>query len=102
MPARCVGSDQPSPTGFAVAAGFLDQREALHHADRHLVSNLIGTIDMRIDVGAAAELDLRDTILVASDGLMDNVHVDEVLEIVRKGPLPVAADGLVEMAGQRM
>ena len=32
-----------SPTGFAVEAGFLDQREALHHAERHLVSNFIGT-----------------------------------------------------------
>jgi len=32
-----------SPTGLAVEAGFLDQREALHHEDRHLVSNFLGT-----------------------------------------------------------
>ena len=31
-----------SPTGFAVEAGFLDHREALHHAERHLVSNFLG------------------------------------------------------------
>ena len=30
-----------SPTGFAVEAGFLDEREALHHAERHLVSNFL-------------------------------------------------------------
>ena len=35
-----------SPTGFAVEAGFLDEREALHHKDRHLVSNFIGSTDM--------------------------------------------------------
>ena len=91
-----------SPTGFAVEAGFLDEREALHHEERHLVSNFIGTNDMRIDVGAAVELDLRDTVLVASDGLMDNVHVDEIIDIVRKGPLSDAVRALVDIANQRM
>jgi serine/threonine protein phosphatase PrpC len=57
---------------------------------------------MRIDVGAAVELDLRDTVLVASDGLMDNVHVDEIIEIARKGPLSDAVQGLVDVANQRM
>jgi serine/threonine protein phosphatase PrpC len=91
-----------SPTGFAVEAGFLDQREALHHEERHLVSNFIGATDMRIDVGAAVELDQRDTILLASDGLMDNVHVDEIIEIVRKGPLSDAILSVVDKAEQRM
>jgi len=91
-----------SPTGFAVEAGFLDQRDALHHEDRHLVSNFIGTADMRIDVGAAVDLGINDTILVASDGLMDNVHVDEIIEIVRKGPLSGALHALVDLADRRM
>lgn len=91
-----------SPTGFAVEAGFLDQRDALHHEDRHLVSNFIGTTDMGIDVGAAVDLDLRDTVLLASDGLMDNVHVDEIIEIVRKGPLSEAMQAVVGLANERM
>lgn len=91
-----------SPTGFAVEAGFLNQRDALHHKERHLVSNFIGTSDMRIDVGASVELDLRDTVLLASDGLMDNVHVDEIIECVRKGPLPDAARSAVTLANERM
>jgi serine/threonine protein phosphatase PrpC len=91
-----------SPTGFAVEAGFLDQRDALHHEDRHLVSNFIGTTDMGIEVGAAVDLDLKDTILLASDGLMDNVHVDEIIEFVRKGPLSDAMRGVVGLANQRM
>lgn len=91
-----------SPTGFAVEAGFLDEREALHHVDRHLVSNFIGTTDMRIDVGAEVTMDLRDTILVASDGLMDNVHVDEIVNCVRKGPQHKAMDTVVALAAERM
>jgi serine/threonine protein phosphatase PrpC len=91
-----------SPTGFAVEAGFLDQREALHHEERHLVSNFIGTADMRIDIGASVELDLRDTVLLASDGLMDNVHVDEIIHFVRKGPLKDAVREVIDLASLRM
>ena len=91
-----------SPTGFAVEAGFLDHRDALHHAERHLVSNFIGASDMTIDVGAAVELAARDTIVIASDGLTDNLHVEEIVELTRKGPLDKALDGLVARAHARM
>ncbi len=91
-----------SPTGFAVEAGFLDERAALYHADRHLVSNFIGTSDMTIDVGAAIKLQSRDTVLIASDGLTDNVHIDEIVELIRKGPLDEVADALIDKAVQRM
>jgi len=91
-----------SPTGFAVEAGFLDQKEALHHEDRHLVSNFLGTQEMRIDVGGEVRLRPRDTILLASDGLMDNVHLDEIIERVRKGPLDTAAERVISLAQRRM
>ena len=91
-----------SPTGFAVEAGFLDEREALHHAERHLVSNFLGTADMSIDISAPVELSPRDTVLLASDGLMDNVHLHEIVEHVRKGPADAAVDAVVELARTRM
>ena len=91
-----------SPTGFAVEAGFLDERAALHHAQRHLVSNFLGTSDMRIDVGAMLELEPRDTVLLASDGLTDNVHYDEIIERIRKGPLDRAVEAVVDLARRRM
>lgn len=91
-----------SPTGFAVEAGFLDKRDALHHEDRHLVSNFIGAADMHIGVGAEIRLDARDTVLLASDGLTDNVHVDEIVNIIRKGPLAAAIDSISGLAKRRM
>ena len=91
-----------SPTGFAVEAGFLDEREALHHAERHLVSNFLGTSDMSIDIGAPVKLRPMDTVLLASDGLMDNVHLDEIIEHIRKGPADAAVDAVVELARKRM
>ncbi|MEQ8207791.1 MAG: protein phosphatase 2C domain-containing protein [Woeseia sp.] len=91
-----------SPTGFAVEAGFLDQRAALHHAERHLVSNFLGTADMRIDMGAAVALQSRDTVLLASDGLTDNIHLHETIEIIRKGSLESAVEQLTRLAARRM
>ena len=91
-----------SPTGFAVEAGFLDHREALHHEERHLVSNFLGTSDMRIDVGAGVELQARDTVLVASDGLTDNVHLDETIELIRKGSLAESGAAVAALARKRM
>jgi len=91
-----------SPTGFAVEAGFLDQREALHHEERHLVSNFIGTADMRIEMGAAISLKPRDTVLLASDGLTDNLHLHEITEIIRKGSLGSAMQNIASLARRRM
>ena len=91
-----------SPTGFAVEAGFLDERAALHHEERHLVSNFIGTTDMRIDVGAERTLHARDTVLLASDGLTDNLHSKEIKEFIRKGPMITAIESMISLARRRM
>jgi serine/threonine protein phosphatase PrpC len=91
-----------SPTGLAVEAGFLGQREALHHHDRHLVSNFLGSANMRIDMGTEIGLRQRDTVILASDGLLDNVHTAEIIERARKGPLPKAAEAVIALARRRM
>ena len=91
-----------SPTGFAVEAGFLDERAALHHEERHLVSNFIGTTDMHIDMGIDVKLKPRDTVLLASDGLTDNIHVQEIVDMIRKGPLSAAIDSMSSLARRRM
>ena len=91
-----------SPTGFAVEAGFLDKREALHHEERYLVSNFIGTNDMRIDIGPAVKLRPRDTVLLASDGLTDNIQIDDVINFMRKGPLARAMESMIRLAHHRM
>jgi serine/threonine protein phosphatase PrpC len=91
-----------SPVGFAVEAGVLDESEAMHHEDRHLVSNMLGVADMRIEVGSARRLAPRDTLLVASDGLSDNLHKDEIVQRIRVGPLGDVAQRLARDARRRM
>lgn len=91
-----------SPMGFAVESGLIDEAEAMDHEDRHLVSNVIGTPEMRIEVGPTVQLAPKDTLLLASDGLIDNLHTDELVERVRKGSLEAAAQRLAHDARQRM
>jgi len=91
-----------SPTGFAVEAGLLDEDEAVKHEQRHVLFNVIGSPDMRVDIAAPVRLALRDTVLLASDGLVDNLYVDEIVEIIRAGSLPKAADTLIASARKRM
>ena len=91
-----------SPVGFALEAGVIDERDALHHEDRHVVSNVLGIRDMRIEVGSALRLARHDTLLVASDGLFDNLHVDEIVERIRKGPIASCAARLAADARRRM
>jgi len=91
-----------SPVGFAMEAGILNEKEAMHHEDRHLVSNVIGTPEMRIEIGAVQSLALRDTVILGSDGLFDNLHVAEIVDALRKGPLRTGMQRLVETCRKRM
>ncbi len=91
-----------SPVGYAVESGMLDEDEALQHADRHLVSNIVGVADMRVEMGGSLNLDDRDTLIIASDGLADNLTVQEIVEIMRKGPLHKSLAQLVSKCRERM
>jgi serine/threonine protein phosphatase PrpC len=91
-----------SPVGFAVEAGLLDADDALHHEDRHIISNFVGGPDLRIEVGTGVHLAARDTLCLASDGLVDNLHTEEIAECIRVGSLGEAADALAASARQRM
>ncbi len=91
-----------SPVGEAIAAKKLSEIDALLHRERNLVSNVIGSIEMYVEVCDAVTLAPRDTVLVASDGLFDNLFEDEIIEIVRKGPLLESAQELITQASERM
>ncbi|MDH3418123.1 MAG: serine/threonine-protein phosphatase [Gammaproteobacteria bacterium] len=91
-----------SPTGFAVEAGLLDEDEAVEHDTRHLLFNVIGAPDMRIEIGTPARIDAYDTVILSSDGLLDNLFVDEIVRIIRSGDLARAADELTGLALARM
>lgn len=91
-----------SPVGYAQEAGLMEEDEALQHDDRHIISNMVGSPGMRIEVGPSLLLAPRDTLLLATDGLSDNLITSEIVELIRKGPLDRAALGLAGRCRERM
>jgi len=75
---------------------------AMHHKDRHIISNAVGLTEMRIEIGPGIRLKTHDTVLLATDGLFDNLYIAEIIARVRKGPLGVAVENLVDLAITRM
>ncbi|MEO8271749.1 MAG: PP2C family serine/threonine-protein phosphatase [Aureliella sp.] len=91
-----------SPVGYAMEAGMLTEKAALHHEDRHLVSNVIGADDSHMDMGLPRRLDKQDTLILGSDGLFDNLRLDEIVQHIRKGPLAEVAATLAARVAERM
>jgi PPM family protein phosphatase len=91
-----------SPIGYAVKGGFLAEEEAIHHEERHMISNVIGSQAMHVEMGPTIRMAARDTLVLASDGLLDNLLPSEIVELVRTGPLDRAVGELVAVAQERM
>lgn len=91
-----------SPTGHAIEAGTLNEDEALLHEDRYLVSNILGHDPISIEISTSLKLAARDTVLLASDGLFDNLYLTEICQIACQRPIQKACDALAEAASSRM
>lgn len=91
-----------SPIGYALESGMLTEEEALFHPDRHLVSNVIGSDQMSVELGPWISLAPRDTVLLASDGLFDNLMQGEIIEEIRKGKVGECVEHLASLARDRM
>ena len=91
-----------SPTGYAMESGLLNEREAMKHDECHFVSNLIGLENMSVELGSPLQLAQRDTVVVASDGLFDNLLPNEIAALSRGGRVDDACTRLVGRASKRM
>ena len=91
-----------APVAYAVESGLLDEQEAMHHDDRHIVSNIVGQTDMHIEMGTPIRFTKRDTLVLATDGVFDNLSVDEIVDLVRKGSLRTCVSELFALCQQRM
>ena len=91
-----------SPVGYAMEAGYIDEQQAMMHEELHLVSNLIGFNSMHIEIGIPLELAPRDTVIVASDGLFDNLRNAEIAENCCSGDLLASSQNLILACRQRM
>jgi serine/threonine protein phosphatase PrpC len=91
-----------SPVGYAQEAGMLEEHEALDHEERHLVSNYLGSGEMHVEMGSGRKVSSRDGLLVASDGVLDNLKLDEIVGFLKSGSAASAAAKIAAVASARM
>jgi len=91
-----------SLVGYGIEAGLIPEEQALEHEDRHIICNVVGDREMHIAISRRLVLSPRDTVVLASDGLFDNVAIDDVVELLRKGNLKVGVEQLVALCHERM
>ena len=90
-----------SPVGIKEANG-LDEKEALFHPQRHLLNNMMGDPAMWLEKQEGIELAARDTVLLGTDGLWDNLFLSEIVELIRAGELFDSAEKLARTVIARM
>jgi serine/threonine protein phosphatase PrpC len=89
------------PVAYGVHCGLIDPADALAHEHRNVVSNVVGSNEMRIELGPHLKLAPRDLVLICSDGITDNLHAPEIAaEIAGKSP-EAAAAAMVEALRHR-
>ena len=91
-----------SPVGHAQEAELLSEAEAMQADNRHIVANTVGSKDMRIEIGPVIRMARYDTLLLASDGLTDNVMTHDLVEMIRTGPIGDACDRVYQAAVNAM
>ncbi len=91
-----------SPVSFAQEAGYLTEDEAIAHEDRNIISNALGAEGTYIDVGLPRSLAARDTLVIGSDGLYDNLTMSEIVDLVRKDSIEKAVEKTREAVESRM
>ena len=82
------------PSAYLELAGEITEQESLTHPQRHLVTNLLGIDDMTIDISRSIKLAPLDTVLLASDGVLDNANTADLINLIRIGPLPKVSQSL--------
>ena len=90
-----------SPVGIKEANG-LDEKEALFHPQRHLLNNMMGDRAMWLEKQEVIELATRDTVLLGTDGLWDNLFLSEIVELIRTGEIFDSAKKLAQIVIERM
>ncbi len=91
-----------SPVGYALACGVLNQEQAMRHPERNFISNYVGCAGLYVTMSGIIELDPNDTIMLASDGLTDNLYDKEICTFMRHGSLLEGTKELISQCNKNM
>jgi len=66
------------------------------------LNNMMGDRAMWLEKQEVIELAARDTVLLGTDGLWDNLFLSEIIEVIRAGELFDSAKKLAQIVIERM
>jgi serine/threonine protein phosphatase PrpC len=87
-----------SPVGEALEAGEINEQQALKHPELHIVNNVLGCANCYIDISDHKELAINDTVLLTSDGLLDNFLTQDLINCIRHSDINQACFNLTSCA----
>ena len=91
-----------SPVAEALEMGLISEQAAITHQGRNFISNYLGDPEMFLAISDSVTYEDADTLILASDGLFDNLYQDEILEIISQDSLETASTQLADIARERM
>lgn len=87
---------------LGMEAGLVDGLDPQEYHLRNELTNMVGSKDMRIEVGPKISLRPRDLVIMASDGLLDNLDVDDFLKSTPERDPQLLMDLLYQKAVRQM
>jgi serine/threonine protein phosphatase PrpC len=82
------------PAHYAIAAGELEPSQILEHDEHHIVTNVVGSDPLVVEWAGPMRMRKSDTLVLASDGVLDNLEWESVAPLVARGSLMTAAQQL--------
>lgn len=83
-----------STVGEMLKEGKITEEEALKHPELHIVNNVLGHNNFYAEITSGEKIQQNDTILMTSDGLLDNFTSNELIEIICKNSI---SDGCTKL-----
>lgn len=71
-----------NPVDYGILAGAWDDSNYNPLGMRHMVTNIVGSVDMQIQLGSLLELSPQDTLVLGSDGLFDNLPARDIASLL--------------------
>ena len=91
-----------NPVDFGILAGIWDDTQYDPMGTRHMVTSVLGSEDMQVQVTSALVLTPGDTLILGSDGLFDNLSAREISKIVAQKNLESATSQLRDKIASQM
>jgi serine/threonine protein phosphatase PrpC len=83
-------------------SGLIDYINAEVEVPSNVVTNMIGDSHFRLDLSTKMELAPNDTVLLGSDGLYDNIGMDEICELCKLSSTLEIASAIQARCNERM